>query len=332
MSLLSPLQVKKKLPLTTEQQRFIEEQREVMNRLVTGVDGRFALILGPCSIHDLPSALKYGNQLKVLSQEVFQDSVCVMRVYVEKARTVVGWKGFIHDPYLDGSNDIQSGIFLVRELFLMLTDLGIPLATEIVNPLFLPYFEDLISWGFIGARTSASPLHREIASGVPFSIGFKNSLDGNIEQAVCAMKAASASHHFPYLHEDGFLTVKKSEGNPYTHVVLRGSWFGLNYDTESFEKTCKLMRLQKLNNRLLIDCSHGNSQGEYRKQKDVFQIILNQFKQGNKKILGVMLESHLEEGGQELSSDPSSLKYAVSVTDPCIGWSETERLVRSVSD
>jgi 3-deoxy-7-phosphoheptulonate synthase len=300
-----------------------------MQDLVTGKDGRLAIVMGPCSIHDLSSALEYGRRVRALADEVESACVCIMRVYIEKPRTVTGWKGLAYDPHLDGSNDIQTGIFWARELFLTLTDLGIPIATEILNPLLLPYIQDLISWGFIGARTSASPLHREIASSLPFPVGFKNSTDGNVEQAIHAMVAACTPHRFPHITEDGTLGIVDTEGNPFTHVVLRGARTHSNYDPKSIAETIDTLQTHSLKNRVLVDCSHGNCQKEYARQKDVFHSVLEQFDRGNHKILGMMLESNLEEGYQYLSESPSDLKYAVSITDPCINWQDTASLIRS---
>ncbi len=329
--MFSPRKIKEKLAVTQKQKLFIEKSRELIQDLITGKDSRLALVLGPCSIHDLSAALEYGRRLRELAEEVASTCVLVMRVYIEKPRTVTGWKGLAYDPHLDGSNDIQTGIFWARELFLTLTDLGIPVATEFLNPLLIPYIQDLVSWGFIGARTSASQPHREIASHLPCPIGFKNSPDGNVHQAVHAMIASSCSHRFPHINDEGTIAITESEGNPYTHVVLRGSRSISNYDSASIAKTVEKMDLHGLKNRILVDCSHGNCQKEYGRQKDSFQTVLEQFERGNHKILGMMLESHLEEGSQYLSESPSSLKYAVSITDPCLGWKETEALVRSAN-
>lgn len=322
--MLSPAQIKAKLPATPKQKEFVAKSRQTARRLVAGQDGRLALILGPCSIHDLSSALEYGRRLAALSLQV--SPFLVMRVYIEKPRTVSGWKGLAYDPHLDGSNDIQTGIFWARELFLTLTDLGVPIATEFLNPLLLPYIDDLVTWGFIGARTSASQPHREIASLLPFPVGFKNSLGGSIEQAVHALIAARSPHRFPYLGENGQLTLIESEGNPYGHVVLRGSSNGPNYT--ALPKTLHQQHLYGLKNRVLIDCSHGNCSKNYQLQTDVFQTVLSQYP--SSQILGMMLESHLEPGSQRLTESPSALDYGVSITDGCLGWKETEELVRSV--
>ncbi len=330
--MLSPRKIKDKLPMTEKQKAFIDRGRQTLRDLITGQDPRLAIILGPCSIHDLSAALEYARRVRVLAEEVASTCVLVMRVYIEKPRTVTGWKGLAYDPHLDGSNDIQTGIFWARELFLTLTDLGIPIATEFLNPLLIPYIQDLVSWGFIGARTSASQPHREMASLLPCPMGFKNSPDGNIEQAIHAMIAARTTHRFPFINEEGYLSLTESPGNPYTHVVLRGSHQGINYDPASLAETVHTMELHGLKNRILVDCSHGNCSKEYTKQKDVFQRVLEQYDQGNDKILGMMIESHLEEGSQHLSESPSELNYAVSITDPCLGWVETENLIRSAAE
>ncbi len=328
MQLLTPRKVKERLPLSSSHRKFVQKSREMAKDLVSGKDGRLAIVMGPCSIHNLSSALEYGRRLRQLAEEIASASACIMRVYIEKPRTVTGWKGLVYDPHLDGSNDIQTGIFWARELFLTLTDMGIPIATEILNPLLLPYFDDLITWGFVGARTSASQPHREIASLMPFPIGFKNSPDGNIEQAIQAMVAASTPHRFPHVSQEGSLTIVESEGNPLTHIVLRGGKSHRNYDPKSIAESVEMLQAYGLKNRILVDCSHGNCQKEYSRQKEVFCSVLEQFENGNRKILGMMLESHLEEGYQYPSESPSSLQYAVSITDPCLGWSETEALIR----
>jgi 3-deoxy-7-phosphoheptulonate synthase len=251
-----------------------------------------------------------------------------MRVYVEKPRTTTGWKGLVYDPHLDGSNDLQTGIFWARELFLTLTDLGIPISTEILNPLFLPFFSDLISWGFVGARTSASQTHRELASCLSFPVGFKNGTDGNIQQAIQAMTAALEPHRFPFLNALGELIALESSGNPWTHVVLRGSSLGSNYDPFTLATTTKELEASNFKRRILVDCSHGNCQRMTLLQKTTFGSLLDQFLRGSPSLLGMMLESHLEEGSQMLSESPSTLQHGVSVTDPCLGWHETENLIR----
>lgn len=328
MNLLLPHRLHEKLPLTERQRQQIEKHRTTLQQLITGKDERIALVFGPCSIHDLSSTLEYARRFRALAEEISSSFFCVMRVYVEKPRTITGWKGLIYDPHLDGSNDLQTGIYWARELFLTLTDLGIPIASEILHPLLAPFFSDVISWGFIGARTSASQPHREMASALPFPIGFKNSPDGNIQQAIQAMVSARQPHRFPCLSPEGDLIAQDSPGNPYTHVVLRGSSIASNYDPKALSETSDQLTSHGFKHRILVDCSHGNCNKEFSHQETAFNAVLDQILQGNKSILGMMLESHLEEGSQFLSESPSALHYGVSVTDPCLGWGGTESLLR----
>lgn len=332
MQLLAPDRLHEKLPLTQRQRECIEKHRTTIRHLIHGKDERLAIVFGPCSIHDLSSALEYARRFKALADEISSTYFCVMRVYVEKPRTVTGWKGLIYDPHLDGSSDLQTGIYWARELFLTLTDLGIPIASEILHPLLVPFFSDVISWGFIGARTSASQTHREMASALPFPIGFKNSPDGNIQQAIQAMITVRQPHRFPFLNHHGNLIALDSPGNPWTHVVLRGSSSAPNYAPKTLQETAHHLSMNGFKHRILIDCSHGNCNKEFAQQKATFGAVLNQFLQGNRSVLGMMLESHLEEGSQFLSESPSMLHYGMSVTDPCLGWSDTESLIRSASE
>lgn len=332
MTLLAPEKLHEKLPLTAGQHARIEEHRQTIKNLICGKDKRLALVFGPCSIHDLSSALEYARRFRALTETVASTCFCVMRVYVEKPRTTTGWKGLVYDPHLDGSSDLQTGLFWARELFLTLTDLGIPIATEILNPLLVPFFSDLVSWGFVGARTSASQPHREIASSLPFAVGFKNSPDGNIQQAIQAMTSVRQPHRFPSITPQGMLTLQDSLGNLWTHVVLRGSGVATNYDHATLLETADQLSLNGFKHRVLVDCSHGNSQKQYGKQKEVFEAVLQQHCQGNSPLLGMMLESHLEEGAQYLTESPSSLHYGVSVTDPCLNWNDTESLVLGASE
>ena len=332
MHLLNPEKLHEKLPLTARQKAGVEEHRTAIKNIISGKDPRIALVFGPCSIHDLSSALEYARRFRALAEEVSPYCLCVMRVYIEKPRTSTGWKGLVYDPHLDGSSDLQTGIFWARELFLTLTELGIPIATEILHPLLTPFFSDLTSWGFVGARTSASQTHREVASSLPCAVGFKNSPDGNIQQAVQAMVSVRQPHRFPSIGSEGKLIIQESAGNPWTHVVLRGSSASSNYDAITLAETAQQLNINGFKHRILVDCSHGNCNKEYSRQKDVFATVLDHYLQGNHSLLGMMLESHLEEGSQFLTESPSSLHYGVSVTDPCLGWGETESLVRAASD
>lgn len=327
--LLTPRELKQRLPLNADAAEFVHHSRQTVRKLLARHDQRLAIITGPCSIHDQTSALEYARRLKALSTEVEKSCFLVMRVYVEKPRTTTGWKGVLYDPNLDGSNDMAKGLLWTRELLLELAALEVPVATEFLDPLAAPYFEDLVSWGFIGARTSASQPHRELASLLTLPVGFKNSMDGNVDQAIHAVIAAQSSHTFFHINEKGKLQITQSHGNENTHIVLRGSLSSPNYDPLFVQETLQKLRYRSLNPALLIDCSHGNCQKDAEKQKDAFYSILEQLEEGTEEIVGVMLESHLEPGNQFLSESPSSLKYGVSITDPCIGWETTESLVRS---
>lgn len=332
MPLPSPQQLKSLLPLLERQSIFIEKSRETLQNILNKKENKIAFVLGPCSIHDMGDAIEYAKKLKKLSIQIEKNSFVVMRVFVEKPRTVTGWKGLLYDPHLDNSNDLMTGIVWTRRLLLDLASLEIPAAVEFLDPLASTYFEDLVSWGFIGARTSSSQIHRQLASYLPMPIGFKNGIDGNIEQAINGMMAARAPHSFLHINQKARVEIAQSEGNFHTHLVLRGSGEGTNYDLLSIQGAQR--KIKEINpslcNSILIDCSHGNCQKEYTKQKEVFQTTLLHILKGNRNILGMMLESNLLPGDQRLS--PSSLKPGVSITDPCLGWEESEALLSSASE
>ncbi len=329
ISIPLPCELIERIPPSARALAFIQEARNTARNILTGQDPRKALIVGPCSIHDRKSTLEYANRLKELSEEVSHSCFLVMRFYVEKSRTAKGWKGFLYDPHLDGSNALETGLIWTRELLCHLADLGIPCATEFVNPLVLPYFEDLITWGFIGARTIYSQTHRQLSSSLSMPIGFKNSLDGNLNSAVHAVEAAAESHTCLSIDLNGKLYAQQSQGNPDTHIVLRGSCKGPNYDPYSVEKALQLLKLHELPGRIMVDCSHGNAQKLAIKQIQVFENTLQQILEGNNQIFGLMLESHLEEGNQPMRSNPLELQYAVSITDACIDWETTKRLIKT---
>lgn len=329
MTLPSPRQLKEFLPLTHSQAGFIASSQRTIKDLLLGNDQRLAIVAGPCSIHDKEAALDYAHRFKELSNAVSKSCFLVMRVYMEKPRTTSGWKGYLYDPHLDGSHDIQTGLTATRQLLLELATLGIPTAAEFVNPLAAHYFSDLISWGFIGARTSASQPHRQLASQLHLPVGFKNGTDGNVDDAIHGVMAAGAQHTFLDINDEGKVNIMSSHGNPYTHVVLRGSWEKSNYDPASIADALKKMQFAEISTKLLVDCSHGNCQKQYDKQKDVFHSVLRQIEEGNRHIVGVMLESHLQSGSQALDFP---LQYAVSITDPCIDWPTTEELIHHAAD
>lgn len=320
----SPYEIKTLLPLSST--AFIEQSRETARRIISGDDPRKALIIGPCSIHDRDSALEYAERFKELADAVSRTCFLVMRVYVEKPRTSTGWKGLLYDPHLDGSHDIKTGLLQTRELLLALAEKQIPTATEFVDPLAALYFEDLVTWGFIGARTCASQPHRQFASARMMPIGFKNSTDGNLENAVHGALSASSSHASMHIDEHGKLCAVQSHGNPFSHIVLRGANDSTNYDPQSVSKALEMLKRSRLRSRLMIDCSHGNCQKSFEKQAFAFLSIIEQIEKGNDQIFGLMLESHLESGSQPLSKN---LKYAVSITDPCVDWKTTKDLVYS---
>lgn len=324
----TPQEVTSYFALSSHEVSFIEEQRQQIRQILDGADSRLLLIMGPCSIHDRPSIREYASRLKELTPLISEVFLPIMRVYFEKPRTNHGWKGFLYDPWLNETNDLPSGISLTRELLLELTHLEIPVATEFLTPQCAPYFSDLISWGCVGARTSASPTHRHLASSLPMPIGFKNSLDGNIEIAAYGAAVAAHSHTIIEPDDQGRNSLSKTKGNPDTHIILRGGDLGKNYDPQSINDALKFLEKIGQPQRLVIDCSHGNSMRQYRKQIDVFQSVIEQIAEGNTGIKGMIIESHLFDGNQNLCKDPSQLAYGVSITDPCLGWDATEQLLQ----
>lgn len=320
--------VKLELPLSESQLRFIEESRRTVRAILDGGDPRLLLIVGPCSIHDLSSAREYARRLLHLAKEVEQHFFIILRAYVEKPRSATGWKGFLYDPHLDGSHAIADGIKMSRKLFIELAEMGLPAATEFLDPLTAFYFDDTITWGCIGARTSSSQIHRNLASALPLPIGFKNAVAGNFSAAVGGVIAASHPHTTIRLCPNGTPTIARSVGNDDCCVVLRGGEAGPNYDAESIEKLLSTLRHRGLKERCIVDCAHGNSGKCADRQMEVFQNVIHQRIDGNRSILGCMLESHLKAGSQLLGENPSQLHWGVSITDPCLDWEATEQLIR----
>jgi 3-deoxy-7-phosphoheptulonate synthase len=323
---------KTRFPISDSIIHFVEKNRNTARALLKGEDPRLLIVVGPCSLHDTESILQYGYRLQLLAKEVEESCFLVMRAFIEKPRTILGWKGLIHEPDLDGKVDLFKGISLSRELLIELSHHHVPLATEFLDPLIAPYIEDLITWGFIGARTTTSQIHRQLASALKCPVGFKNSLDGVIEHAVNGVVAANAPQDFLHLDDQGALTIKNSPGNPDCHIVLRGSMDKSNYDSASVQEALALLNERRIAKRLLIDCAHGNSLKKPGKQVETFNDILGQIVDGEQRILGMMLESHLLEGSQPLSEDPTSLHYGISITDPCIDWKTTETLIMSAHE
>lgn len=322
----SPFEVIRRLPLTEALQERIAQHRIDLQRILDGDDGRLFVVVGPCSIHDPDAALEYAERLVRLAERVQDRLLLVMRVYFEKPRTVSGWKGFINDPYRDDSFQIEDGLFRARDLLLRLAEMGLPVATEALDPITPQYLGDLIAWTAIGARTTESQTHREMASGLSTPVAFKNGTDGNIEVAINAVRSASLPHRFLGINQDGRCSVFHTRGNRYGHIVLRG---GLqpNYDAASIA-ACEA-RLEKAGLRpsIVVDCSHGNSSKDPSRQPIVFRDCIDQVVSGSRSIVGMMLESHLFAGRQDIPADPTQLRYGVSVTDACIDWETTEELI-----
>lgn len=331
-SLLTPRELKEKFPTTLAQTEFVEQSRTEVKAILNGNDPRILMIVGPCSIHDPLSAIDYAQRLKALSEEVKDSLKLVMRVYFEKPRTVLGWKGFMYDPHLNGSYDVANGVVWTRELFLRLTEMEVPLAVEFLDPLAFHYFGELISWGCIGARTSSSQIHRQMVSHFPLPMAFKNNTDGNIEIAVNGVVASSQPQTFLSLNDEGKPTFLKSKGNPHAHIVLRGGEQRSNYDPASISEAMEYLNHANQPQRIIVDCSHDNSRRNPFRQREVLCSVMDQLVMGNEAIKGVILESHLEGGNQPIPDCSSKLKYGVSITDPCLDWKTTESLIKDVNN
>lgn len=324
MNLVTPAFVKKHHPLNLSLKSQIDLHRQQIQDRISGISKSWMIVVGPCSLHHVDSAILYAEKIAELQKQLSPNLCLVMRAYLEKPRTYLGWKGFLRDPYIDGSEDVSSGLLLSRQLLLEIVNLGVPLATEFLDPLTSSYFSDLISWGFIGARTSASSVHRYLASLLPLPIGFKNGLDGSTIDAAFGALLAQQSHKFPHVNEEGCLYLATSNGNPHTHIVLRGSLFSQNYQSEQVNLAINSSQNLGLKAPLLIDCSHGNSKKNADFQKEVCIYALDQYRSGKEEIMGVMIESHLMGGSQNSLSD---IDPYISITDPCLGWEETESLI-----
>jgi len=319
------------LPIDLEAANTVALARKRIQAILRGKDSRLLVIVGPCSVHDIDSAKDYASQLKPLRERYAAQLEVVMRVYFEKPRTTVGWKGLINDPHLDGSYDINTGLRQARSLLLDLGREGIPAATELLDPVVPQYIADLISWTAIGARTTESQTHREMASGLSMPIGYKNGTDGTAGIAINAMQSAARPHHFLGINREGKASIVSTTGNPDGHLVLRGGKQGPNYQFEEVESVAKELLQVGLVDRLMVDCSHDNSNKDYRRQADVLREVVSQVKQGSIHIMGVMLESHLVEGNQKLSGKLSDLTYGQSITDACIDIDTTARLLEELA-
>ncbi|EOG7789247.1 3-deoxy-7-phosphoheptulonate synthase [Vibrio fluvialis] len=325
--LITPDALKDKLPLSDNARRFIRESRQTIADIIHKRDHRLLIVCGPCSIHDVEAAKEYAKRLKALSEQLKGQLYIVMRVYFEKPRTTVGWKGLINDPHLDGTFDIEHGLHVGRQLLVELAEMEIPLATEALDPISPQYLADTFSWAAIGARTTESQTHREMASGLSMPIGFKNGTDGSLSTAINAMQAASSSHRFMGINREGQVALLTTQGNANGHVILRGGK-QTNYDSVSVAECEEDLAKVGLDSALMVDCSHANSRKDYRRQPLVAEDVIHQIREGNQSIIGLMIESHLNEGNQSSDLPLDQMAYGVSITDACINWASTEALLR----
>ena len=325
--LITPAQIKEQFPVSRSQMETVLRGREQARAIIRGEDDRLLVVVGPCSIHDSAAALDYAEKLAALSREVADRIFVIMRVYFEKPRTTVGWKGLINDPFMNDSCDMAYGLTLARKILLNIADLGLAAGTEFLDPIVPQYTAELISWAAIGARTTESQTHREMASGLSMPVGFKNGTDGSVQTAIDAMKSSRTPHSFLGIDQDGATSIIKTTGNPDSHVVLRGGREGTNYEPHLVAGVCEALRKSGLRPMLMVDCSHANSGKDPRRQPQVWQSIIQQRASGRREIIGAMLESHLNFGGQSLGHDPVALQYGVSITDACMDWQTTRELL-----
>jgi 3-deoxy-7-phosphoheptulonate synthase len=325
--LITPEQLKQEIPLSDLAADTVAQGRQVIRDILDGKDHRLFVVIGPCSIHDIKAAHEYAERLKALAAQVSDSLYLVMRVYFEKPRTTVGWKGLINDPYLDDSFKIQDGLHIGRQLLLDLAEKGLPTATEALDPISPQYLQDLISWSAIGARTTESQTHREMASGLSSAVGFKNGTDGSLTVAINALQSVSSPHRFLGIDQRGQVSVVMTKGNAYGHVVLRGGNGKPNYDSVSVTLCEQALVKAKIKPNIMVDCSHANSNKDAALQPLVMDNVANQIVEGNNSIVGLMVESHLGFGNQPIPADLSQLEYGVSVTDACIDWAMTEKSI-----
>lgn len=330
--LVTPEQLKQKLPLPEAVASHIAASRTTVRDILDRKDPRMMVIVGPCSVHDPDAALDYAQRLAKLAKQISSNVYVIMRVYFEKPRTTVGWKGLINDPDLDGSFDIEKGLSIGRELMVKINQLGLPIANEALDPISPQYLQDLISWSAIGARTTESQTHREMASGLSVPIGFKNGTDGSLDVAINALQSVSKGHSFLGIDNQGKVSIINSAGNQHAHIVLRGGGGKPNYDSVSIALTEQALTDKGLPTNIMVDCSHENSAKDASLQPLVLNNVTNQIIEGNTSIVGVMLESHILPGNQKLSADISELKYGLSITDACIDWSTTEAALLQLND
>ena len=330
--LATPEEVKRRLPLTTRAADTVLRGREAVRAILERRDPRLFVVVGPCSIHDVTAAREYAGRLQALAARVAPTLLLIMRVYFEKPRTTVGWKGLINDPDLDDSFHIEKGILLARELLLHVAELGLPAGTEALDPIMPQYLSELITWTAIGARTTESQTHREMASGLSTPVGFKNGTDGALATSINALESVRHPHHFLGITQQGQSAVFRTRGNQHAHLVLRGGGGRVNYDAVSIALAERQLAQANLPTNIVVDCSHGNSNKDPGVQPLVAENCVTQILDGNRSIVGLMLESHLKAGNQPIPKDSSTLEFGVSITDPCIGWETTESLLRKLHE
>jgi 3-deoxy-7-phosphoheptulonate synthase len=326
-ALIRPSELEARIPLTQKAEASVLEGRRQLESVLTGEDDRFAVIVGPCSIHDRQGALDYAKRLKPLAEQLSERLLVVMRVYFEKPRTTVGWKGLIYDPNLNDTYQIEDGLHRARTMLLEIAEAGLYSATEFLDPIVPQYLSDLVTWAAIGARTTESQTHRQMASGLSMPVGFKNGTDGDPQTAVDALVAARTPQAFLGIDHDGQASIVETRGNDNCHLVMRGGRSGTNFDARSIATAQEALRKAQLPQNIVVDCSHGNSNKDHTRQHIAFEDVLAQRIGGNRDILGVMLESNINAGAQKLGEDPAELEYGISITDSCIGWDETVNLL-----
>ena len=328
--LVTPEQLKAQLPVSDALRDAISDYRDTVKNIVARKDPRMLVVVGPCSIHDVDAAKDYATRLKTLADDISDQVFVVMRAYFEKPRSTVGWKGLINDPHLDDSFKVAEGLHIGRQLLLDLSTLGLPLATEALDPITPQYLQDLISWSAIGARTTESQTHREMASGLSCPVGFKNGTDGSLGVAINALESVASPHRFLGINPNGQVSVVQTRGNEFAHVVLRGGSAGPNYEPSHIEACEAALAKLELTQSIMVDCSHANTNKDHRQQRKVVESVMAQVAQGNRSITGLMIESHLNSGNQSINN-PDGLSYGVSITDACIDWEETDALLRHLA-
>ncbi len=329
--LVTPAQLKAELPIPDEVRHHVRDARQQVRNILSGTDPRLLVVIGPCSIHDVDAAEDYARRLKAIAVELAPTLLIVMRAYFEKPRTTVGWKGLVNDPFLDGTFHIEEGIRIARRLLLRIAALGLPLSTEALDPISPQYLHELIAWSAIGARTTESQTHREMASGLSSAVGFKNGTDGSLDVAINALQSVSKPHRFLGINQSGQVSIIHTRGNDAAHVVMRGGHLGPNYDRESIAACERALAAAGLKANIMIDCSHANSGKEPNRQVDVARDAAAQITAGNRSIMGLMIESNINAGNQKLGGDLTKLAYGVSVTDPCVGWATSADLLRELA-